>query len=73
MGMSFAEMHPELASEFSERNLPLTVSDITYGSNKKYWWIGKCGHVSITLFCDLASLLSDLAIQWPISILTQTG
>ena len=29
MGMSFAEMHPELASEFSERNLPLTVSDIT--------------------------------------------
>ena len=44
MGMSFAEMHPELASEFSERNLPLTVSDITYGSNKKYWWIGKCGH-----------------------------
>lgn len=44
MGMSFADMHPELASEFSERNLPLTVSDITYGSNKKYWWIGKCGH-----------------------------
>ena len=35
MGMNFAEMHPELASEFSERNLPLTVSDITYGSNKK--------------------------------------
>jgi len=35
MGMSFADMHPELASEFSERNLPLAVSDITYGSNKK--------------------------------------
>lgn len=35
MGMNFAEMHPELASEFSERNLQLTVSDITYGSNKK--------------------------------------
>ena len=44
MGMSFAEMHPELASEFSERNLPLMASDITYGSNKKYWWSGKCGH-----------------------------
>ena len=44
MGMNFAEMHPELASEFSERNLPLMASDITYGSNKKYWWSGKCGH-----------------------------
>lgn len=44
MGMSFAEMHPELAPEFSKRNLPLTASNITYGSNKKYWWCGKCGH-----------------------------
>ena len=44
MGISFAEKHPELASEFSERNLPLMASDITYGSNKKYWWSGKCGH-----------------------------
>ena len=44
MGISFAEKHPELASEFSERNLPLMASDITYGSNKKYWWCGKCGH-----------------------------
>jgi hypothetical protein len=34
MGQSFAEMHPELASEFSERNLPLTVSDITYDQTR---------------------------------------
>ena len=44
MGKSFSEMHPELASEFSERDLPLMASDITYGSNKKYWWSGRCGH-----------------------------
>ena len=44
MGKSFSEMHSELASEFSERDLPLMASDITYGSNKKYWWSGRCGH-----------------------------
>ena len=44
MGKSFSEMHPELASEFSERDLPLMASDITYGSNWKYWWSGRCGH-----------------------------
>ena len=44
MGKSFSEMHPELASEFSERDLPLMASDITYGSNKKYWWSDRCGH-----------------------------
>ena len=44
MGKSFAEVHPELISEWSDRNAPIKVTDITYGSNKKYWWIGKCGH-----------------------------
>lgn len=34
MGISFAEKHPELASEFSERNLPLMASDITYGQTR---------------------------------------
>ena len=25
-------------------NLPLTPDDITFGSNKKVWWKGTCGH-----------------------------
>ena len=37
-------MHPELIVEWSERNSPLSPSDITYGSNKLVWWIGRCGH-----------------------------
>jgi hypothetical protein len=43
MGHSFAEVHPELVCEWSEKNAPLKATDITYGSNKRYWWIGKCG------------------------------
>lgn len=44
MGRSLAEEHPELGSEWSERNAPVEVTDVTYGSNKKYRWIGRCGH-----------------------------
>ena len=36
MNNSLAEVHPELVSEWSEKNLPLTPNDITFGSNKKY-------------------------------------
>ena len=36
--------HSEIASEWSEKNLPLTPDDITFGSNKKVWWRGACGH-----------------------------
>ena len=36
MNNSLAEVHPELVSEWSEKNLPLTPDDITFGSNKKY-------------------------------------
>ena len=42
MNKSFAIMHPELIGEWSEKNLPLTPDDITYGSNKVYWWIAQC-------------------------------
>ena len=35
MNNSLAEVHPELVSEWSEKNLPLTPDDITFGSNKK--------------------------------------
>ena len=31
------EVHPELVSEWSEENLPLTPYDITFGSNEKVW------------------------------------
>ena len=44
MNNSLAEVHPELITEWSEKNLPLTPDDITFGSNKKVWWKGTCGH-----------------------------
>ena len=44
MNNSLAEVHPELVFEWSEKNLPLTPDDITFGSNKKVWWRGACGH-----------------------------
>ena len=44
MNNSLAEVHPELVSEWSEKNLPLTPDDITFGSNKKVCWKGACGH-----------------------------
>ena len=44
MNNSLAEVHPELASEWSEKNLTLTPDNITFGSNKKVWWKGACGH-----------------------------
>ena len=39
-----SEVHPELISEWSNKNLPLTPDKITYGSNKVVWWKGACGH-----------------------------
>ena len=44
MSNSLASVHPELISEWSEKNLPLTPDKITFGSNKKVWWKGACGH-----------------------------
>lgn len=44
MSNSLAEVHPELVSEWSEKNLLLTPDGITFGSNKKVWWRGACGH-----------------------------
>ena len=44
MENSIARKHPELVSEWSPRNNPLTPDDVAYGSNKLYWWIGPCGH-----------------------------
>ena len=44
MENSLMEMRPELAKEWSEKNLPLTPDDVPFGSNKLYWWKGPCGH-----------------------------
>lgn len=44
MKNSLSEKHPELVAEWSERNLPLTPMQISYGSKKLVWWKGSCGH-----------------------------
>lgn len=37
--------HPEIASEWSERNYPHTPEQVTAGSHDRVWWKGKsCGH-----------------------------
>lgn len=46
MSNLLSEVHPELISEWSDKNLPLTSDKITFGSNKKVWWKGACGHES---------------------------
>ena len=44
MNNSLSAVHPELVSEWSEKNLSLTPDKITYGSNKLVWWKAACGH-----------------------------
>ena len=44
MNNSLAEVRPKLVPEWSEKNLPLKPDEITFGSNKKVWWRGACGH-----------------------------
>lgn len=44
MKNSLKQVHPELVSEWSAKNLPLTPETVSYGCNKVVWWIGKCGH-----------------------------
>ncbi len=44
MSNSLAKVHPELISQRSDKNLPFTPDDITYGSNKEAWRKGSCTH-----------------------------
>lgn len=44
MSNLLSEVHPELVVEWSNKNLPLTPDKITFGSNKRVWWKGACGH-----------------------------
>lgn len=38
-------IYPELCREWHPtKNLPLEPSQINSGTNKPYWWLGKCGH-----------------------------
>lgn len=44
MKNSLEIMFPEVAKQWSTRNFPLLSKDVSYGSNKKVWWRGECGH-----------------------------
>ena len=44
MKEAVAEKCPELAAQWSNRNLPMTPADVTVGSHKRVWWKGLCGH-----------------------------
>ena len=44
MDKSLSKVSPYLITEWSDKNLPLTPDDVTYGSNRIVWWIGVCGH-----------------------------
>ena len=43
ISVSFAEKYPELVPEWSDRN-DLRPEEVSFGSHKKVWWIGACGH-----------------------------
>ena len=45
MSNSLAEVHPELVSEWSEKNLLLKPDKVNAKSRKNVWWrCGKCGN-----------------------------
>ena len=48
MNNSLAEVHPELVSEWSEKNLTLTPDDITFGSNKKVYTVNTMQEKSLS-------------------------
>jgi hypothetical protein len=43
--LSILLTHPVVAAEWHPtKNLPVVVEQVTFGSNKKFWWLGSCGH-----------------------------
>ena len=42
--VTLVEAHPELIPEWSTSNKDITPDKISYGSNRKVLWLGKCGH-----------------------------
>ena len=80
MDKSLLNVRPELCEEWSEKNYPLTPDDISYGSNRKVIWHGRCGHEWLASvksrttnntgcpFCSHNRILigfNDLASQYP--------
>ena len=50
MNNSLVEVHPELVSEWSDRNYPLLPTQVTVFANRKAWWKCKdCGREWKTL------------------------
>lgn len=52
MENSLAEVRPDLAQEWSDRNLKLTPDDVSYGSTINVWWKGACGHEWVAPVCN---------------------
>ena len=52
MENSLAEVRPDLAREWSDRNLKLTPDDVSYGSTINVWWKGACGHEWVAPVCN---------------------
>ena len=49
---SLSYCYPDIAKEWHPtKNGSLTPDKISYGSNKKVWWLGKCGHEWQTQIC----------------------
>jgi len=47
---SLAALRPEIASEWHPtKNEKLSPENVVVGSNKKVWWLGKCGHEWTTM------------------------
>jgi DNA-directed RNA polymerase subunit RPC12/RpoP len=45
MSRCIFDVHPELRSEWSDKNKGINPSSVSYGSNRILWWKGICGHV----------------------------
>lgn len=52
MENSLAEVRPDLAREWSDRNIKLTPDDVSYGSTINVWWKGACGHEWVAPVCN---------------------
>ena len=39
-----ASLRPDIAAEWSDKNLPLTPDQVTQWSSRSVWWKGECGH-----------------------------
>jgi hypothetical protein len=43
-GNKLQDLYPEVAKEWNHEKNTLKLSDITFGSGRKVWWKGACGH-----------------------------